>query len=99
MARQKYILDNNMNFTQFELPLFLAPENSDSKGHSRVGQPRSKVAQSTYRTTKQVVKLLELDSDYFLLKSRSHGSGYCNDRYIAVSAGRNKWKLYELRTI
>ena len=92
---------NNPNtiFEQLEVRLDYALRNPNSMGKSLRGQSQSKVAQSIYRTTKQVVNLLELDSDYFLLKSRSHGNGYCNDRYIAVSAGRNKWKLYELRTI
>lgn len=84
-----------MNFKQCELPLDSASTNSIAKSRSRTEQSRAALVKSIYRTTKQVVEFLRLDSDYLLRKARSKGSAYRNDRYIAVPAGHNKWELFQ----
>jgi hypothetical protein len=47
-----------------------------------------------YLTTNEVVERLKLDSPYPLRKSRSNGSAYRSDRYVAVPAGHNRWELF-----
>ena len=89
---------NNPNtiFEQLEVRLDYALRNPNSMGKSRTGQSQSKVAQSIYRTTEQIIKLFESGGNYSVQKEKSYIYGYENDRYIAVTAGHNKWKLFQL---
>ena len=84
----------SFNFKQCELPLVLVTKNPSPKGENKTDRRHSTMAEQTYRTTKQVVELLGLESDYLLRKARSNGSAYRSNRHIAVPAGHNKWEVF-----
>jgi hypothetical protein len=86
-----------MSFQQCELPLLLATKNHALDSQTKSVSKRSRGKLPRFKTTKEAVQALNLESDYMLRKARSHGSAYRSDRYIAVPAGRNKWEIFHQR--
>jgi hypothetical protein len=75
---------------QRELPLFVL-----SKNPREVKPSRKACTPRIYWTTRETIEILELSNPYFLRKAKDFNSAYRSDEYIAVSAGRNKWEIFQ----
>jgi hypothetical protein len=83
-----------MTFHQCELPLLLASKRHALEGKTKPRANRAARKLPRYRTTKEIVQLLNLNSDYMLRKAKNRGNAYRGGDYIAVPSGRNKWEIF-----